>query len=286
MEFKKTYFLPPTSDFLAPPPDGPLSLGSILTATSTPHRPLNAGAIVPIPDSHHPTRIFETNWRKTISTSAGRSIGIFAQFLQAVGFAAELSVDHSKTTSNILAFNSLITDTFDPTSDYVREAIKASPAVKSYTQPSFLGKRKALYLVTGLKIVNGAQITYSLIEETGRTGKLGVDLTVAGAPGVQVGPTGRWSKKRDDETSLERAADFVFAFRVMKVSLKRKEQIQIEEYNEGAFLGLDDGEDSGGLGGDDLEIEDVAALADGQGQVLNAVDEVDGEAILVVRCAA
>jgi hypothetical protein len=107
MPFTKTYFLCPTSDFL-PPLTGPLTLGAILTSTSSPQRPLKSDAIVHAADTYPP--IVETDWRKTISHETRLGGGIYARFLQLmIGVGGEASIDQSQGYQDIFAFDTVTT---------------------------------------------------------------------------------------------------------------------------------------------------------------------------------
>jgi hypothetical protein len=275
MNFTKTYFLPPTLDFIPPPPYGPLTLGSILTSTALPHRPLNADAVVPAPLNSPP--ITETNWRKTVSETTGCGLGIYAQFLQIVGLNNELSVDHRMSAESILAFDSLATLSFEPGPEYIAAAIQ-TPAVQSYLRntKTWLGRSKAVYLVTGLKIVRGAQISYSTSISTELSANLGVDGTAAAVPAT-IGLKGHWTKEKADKTSLDRADEFVFAFRVKKVTSKSG-QIKDENFNEGAFLSI-------GAGDDENPAEAVEAEEIKGTELHDAIlvqDSIDGEQVYCV----
>lgn len=273
MMFSRTYFLPPTDDFLPPPPRGPLSLGSIIANTSQPQRPLNIGAVVDVASADIASHL-ETNWHKTISASTGQGIGVYAQFLLMTGFDAELSVNQSKSDTSIMAFESLTTTSFEPSETYVADAVKAA-AVQRYTKKNMLGMRKPVYLVTGIKTVSGAKIKYTKGAWTRATAKVGVDFTAAGAP-VKIGPQGHRNKTNDAKTDFERASEFLFAFRVLKVSYKHGEATG-ELYSEGAFLGKDDTKTDEKPEAEEIAVDSIVGVS--------VVDEVDGSEIVCVSAS-
>lgn len=253
MSFIKTYFLCPTSDFIHPPPAGPLFLGSILRSTSTPQFPLNGANIVPMADANPP--VVENDWKKTISTETGVGLGIYAQFLQLVTgglpLGPELDVEHSSRTVNMFAFDMVTTLSFEPTPQYVNEAVKA-PAVQAYLREpkQRFAPVSSLFLVTGLKLVKGAKIKYSTSGSTAVTGNLGIDV----APlGMTVGPKGHWTRRNDDETEFNRDTEFVFAFRVKRLRFGRR--FKAEEFNKGAFLAI--GKDESGEEAESVLVEDM-----------------------------
>lgn len=251
MSFTKTYFLCPTSDFIHPPPAGPLSLGAIIRSTSSPQLPLNGTNIVPVTNANTP--IVETDWKKTVSAETGFGLGVYAQFLQlaTAGLGPEVNVEHSSRTANIFAFDTVTTIAFEPTLEYVDEAVKA-PAVQAFLREpkQRFAPVVSLFLVTGMKLVKGAKITYSTSGNTGVTGNIGIDLT---ALGMSFGPKGHWTRANDDETDFSRDSEFVFAFRVKRLRFGRK--VKTEEYNKGAFLAI--GKDKDNNETDPVLVDDV-----------------------------
>ncbi|RAL07702.1 uncharacterized protein BO97DRAFT_408818 [Aspergillus homomorphus CBS 101889] len=236
MSFTKTYFLCPTSDFIHPPPVGPLSLGSILRSTSTPQYPLNRAKPIAVAEAFPP--VVETDWKRTISTEKGFGCGVYAQFLQlATGglpLGPEVDIENAKKTATVFAFDTVTTISFEPTQEYIEEAIKA-PAVQTWLREP---KQKfapvvSLFLVTGIKLVRGARIKYSTSQSTTVRGNIGFDVT---ALGTSMGPKGHWVSTNDDETELSRESEFVFAFRVKRLRFGRR--LKVEEYNKGAFLAV------------------------------------------------
>lgn len=250
--FTKTYFLCPTLDFIHPPPIGPLCLGSIIRSTSTPQYPLNRSKTVAVADAFPP--VVETDWKKTISTEKGFGGGVYAQFLQlATGglpLGPEVNVGHSNTTANVFAFDTMTTQAFEPTQEYIQEAIKA-PAVQTWLREP---KQKfaldvSLFLVTGMKLVKGARIKYSTSQSTTVSGNFGIDVP---ALATTFGPKGHWTTMNSDETELHRESEFVFAFRVKRLKFGRR--LKVDDYNKGAVLSY------GGEGQEDGEfvlVEDV-----------------------------
>jgi hypothetical protein len=73
--------------------------------------------------------IVETDWKKTVSTEKGLGLGVYAQFLQlATGglpLGPEVEVEHSNKTKNTFAFDTMTTLSFEPTQEYVEQAVKA-----------------------------------------------------------------------------------------------------------------------------------------------------------------
>lgn len=260
MAFTKTYFLCPTSDFIFPPPTGPLCLGSIIRSTSAPQYPLNGASIVAVANAFPP--IVETDWKKTVSAEKGIGAGVYAQFLQlATGglpLGPEVKVEHSTKMKNTFAFDTMTTLSFEPTQEYVEQAVKA-PAVQAWLREprQKFALVNALFLVTGMKLVKGAKIMYSTSQSTAVEGNLGIDVS---ALGTTLGPKGHWTRLDEDEVESTREAEFVFAFRVKRVKFGRR--MKLEDHSKGAFMAV--GEQAG---------EDECVL----------VEDVDGTGIATAK---
>lgn len=210
--------------------------------------------------------VVENDWKKTVSTQKGIGLGVYAQFLQvAIGGAPlgnEVNFEHTSKTANTFAFDKVTTYAFEPTQEYVQEAIQA-PAVQAWLREprQRFAPVCSLYLVTGLKLVKGARIKYSTSHSDGFTGNIGID---ASSLGTNMGPKGHWSSSSDDETETIRADEFVFAFRVKRLRFGRK--LKLKDYNKGAFMAIG-GESDDGLSVivedvDGSEIETAEAVPD------------------------
>jgi hypothetical protein len=178
----------------------------------------------------------ETDWKKTVSKETGLGLGVYAQFLQlATGglpLGPEVNAEHSKKVANTFAFDTVTTLAFEPTQEYIEEAVKA-PAIQTWLREprqkfAFVSE---LFIVTGMKLVKGANIKYSTSQSTTVKGNLGIDVT---ALGTTFGPKGHWTSTNDDATETNRESEFVFAFRVKRLKFGRR--LKLEEYNKGAFM--------------------------------------------------
>lgn len=262
MSFTKTYFLCPTSDFIFPPPEGPLQLGSIVRSTSAPQYPLNKASVVDVPDASPP--VVEINWKKTISTENGLGLGIYAQFLRlATGglpIGPEGDLEHTKKTANTFAFDTVTTIAFEPTQEYVEEAVKA-PAVQAWLKEprQKFALVSELFVVTGMKIVKGAKIKYSSSQNTKVKGNIGIDVPTLG---MTFGPKGNWTSTNDDTTESTRESEFVFAFRVKRLRFGRR--LKLEQYNKGAFMSIGGKEDN----------EECIVVEDVDGAEINTAEAV------------
>lgn len=195
--------------------------------------------------------VVETDWTKTGSAERELGLGVYAQFLQTVmgGFGPALNVEHSNQTGYTLAFDTVTTLAFEPTQEYVQEAVKA-PGVQlwlgQYRQKLALVNQ--LFMITGIKIVKGARIGHSTSESTMFNSNLGIE---AAALGTTIGPKGHWKSTNADAGASSQESEFVFAFRVKKLKFGRK--LKLQEYNKGAFMAV---------GGNDDDDDDECVLVE------------------------
>ncbi|KAF5662746.1 hypothetical protein FHETE_7852 [Fusarium heterosporum] len=274
MSFTKTYFLCPTSDIIHPSPTGALCLGSIIRSISAPQYPLNRGSVVPVTDAFPPVE--ETDWKKTVSNEKGQSLGVYAQFLQVatggLALGPEMDVEHRSKAESTFAFNKLTTLAFEPTQAYVEEAVKA-PAVQTWLREprQKFALVSELFLITGMKIVKGANIKYSNFHTTTVKGNLGVDVA---ALGTTFGPKGYWTSTNNETTESNRDHEFVFAFRVKRLKFGRR--LKLQEFTKGAFMTV------GGKKDDEecVLVEDVNGAEIKTAQ--HALDETDNSDVYCV----
>lgn len=101
--------------------------------------------------------------------------------------------------------------------------------------------RKPIYIITGLKIVTGAEVKTQKSSVLGGTLALEVDGTVwsGGTVPISVGPGVEGKLGKETSMKWEGSSDFVFAFRVSKVFVQKKtgQVLNEEEYQKGAMLG-------------------------------------------------
>ncbi|KAM5446078.1 hypothetical protein MaudCBS49596_006888 [Microsporum audouinii] len=223
MAFSPTYFLCPLADPVPAAPEGPLALGSVLKSPNVPLSPLNRDAALTPPKV---VSTVETDWQKSVS--------------DILGAGADVSVDHSRANHSNFAFDKLTTLSFEPTLEYIKEALQAA-GVRQYRDSRGLARCKSLYIVTGLKLASGAAIRYVSQHGPGIAAQVGVDGSAAGVP-ISVGPTGHWARERTQETSFYRGDEFIFAYRLHKISFFLRPDPATNLYIKGAFL---DAEQSG-----------------------------------------
>ncbi|KAG4438863.1 hypothetical protein IFR05_005652 [Cadophora sp. M221] len=234
---KKTYFLAP--DFhLPPPPNGPLSLGSIITSPRNPERILNKANQTPLPEasiyvSH------QREWSSSRGALKENKFGVWTSFLQLIlGISADFEVHRTHETSEVYKCRDLETAYFHPDKAYIHASLK-HPMVKSYMEKSWW--RSPVYLVTGLKIARGMSAESEKVRGHGGALSLGVDATLlTGGVPIQGGPQVEITLEKKDGVSWTGSEDFIFAYRLVRIK-KRLTSGEFTEanYNKGALYDTD-----------------------------------------------
>ncbi|OAQ58350.1 major facilitator superfamily MFS-1 [Purpureocillium lilacinum] len=248
----KTYILAPDYS-TAPPPDGPVQLGDLLTDLSE-LVPLNDKDRVPVPPAFPPD--YKYDFKATRSTLLSGNLGVWAQTAAIFGIGVGAGWAYEAADTDVISFQVVETRCFNPTADYVRLVMAAGP-VRSYMASA--GGSAAVYMITGLKIGHGAAVETSYSREKGIKLKLG--FTHPGVP-VEGGPEGGVRSKRVEGMSFEGSTDFVIAFRVRKITYK-KGVLHAMVHNKGATL-LDGTEGEAKRKEPELEFEEEAGLEDAQ----------------------
>jgi hypothetical protein len=277
---KKAYFLTPSFDY-PPPPLGPITLGSILSDPSAPDHPLASSSASP--PASCITTTTKTDWKSTLNKSNSASIGLYAKFLDTVlGAGADASVNWDRGDGNEYAFDRLETMWFDVHDGEGRAWL--NEALEGDGVKAFLAKRRGLmhppvYIVTGLKVVRGGKIKSSKTRGRGGALSVGLDGTGVAVP-VEAGPEFEVQRSREEGVEWGGSDDFVFAYRVSRVKVKKRSGEVVEEgYTKGALFGLKEDKDGnvvvGGGGFEIDEVEGDAAIAEefGEEELVDVEDD-------------
>lgn len=215
MSTPKNYFLAPDHDLSS---DGSLVLGGIILKPLDP-KLFNEGEVINVPiRSIHSTHKY--NWEHTVEDARGGRMGVWTQFVNILGFGGifEANLDNKSFTQ--YRFQHLETTDFNPTQAYVEKAVK-KPTVRAYLEGC--GFDLPLYMVTGLKIVRGPGA--EMIERKTRRyeghARLGVS-TPFGSPYVVDSGDMTGYQASSQGTSFGGASDFIFAYRLSKISFKKE----------------------------------------------------------------
>lgn len=259
----KTYFLVPGWDF----PVGSIQLGSVILDLSYPQRALNSGKPITIDTIIHSSE--KSNFKATVDRSKNRKIGLWAQFLDIFGLGSELSVQYDKDQVETYSLKQMRTDWFLPSKDFAQKSVQAPGVAELLEQMDY---KRPVYLITGLKTVEGASVT--TVKSKGRKlhAKFGFDGTSVAVP-VTLGPEGEHISKESETVTFTNSSPIVFAFQLNKVMCKENKGIVQKEYTKGALFGVDEGEND--LGKDAFDIEQTWEQGDSS-KAISAVDENDG----------
>jgi hypothetical protein len=246
MNQRKTYFIVPGNDYA---PDELIQLGQIISDLKLPHRRLSP-PLQPLPKVYSP-------WKKDYGAEKNKtlsgSIGVFAQALAIVD--ADVAGNISKEKLNSWEFERLDTEFIEPDEAYVNSSVQVK-VVKDFLNNKTL-RGKAVYMVTGLKIARGPSATRKQVDEIGGEGKIGLDATATTGVPVQGGPKLSLSRKREDSEWFSSSSDFVFAYRLQKISVSWSGSMSSKEVTGGDLLGH----------GDDVSGSEDEDEVDGLGEI-------------------
>ncbi|KAM0442275.1 hypothetical protein ACHAQK_004607 [Fusarium lateritium] len=202
------YFYAPTWDY---PAEGPIKLGNVLSSVKKPHLPLFTA-----PPSDE-TGIFKTEKKSVEYTKEKLKSGRFSiltKFLSVFGFGVDVGAEVERSDEELFKFDTLETTQFIPTSTYLQGCIE-SEEIRRWLEKSRY--RKPLYVITGLKVVTGAEANTAKSRTVGGNLSAEVDGSKQGV---------KWE-----------GGNFVFAFRVSKVRVAKTGEVASEkEFNKGAML--------------------------------------------------
>lgn len=249
------YFYAPTWDF---PPDGPIQLGNVLTSLAKPERPLCCNPPA-APDSPSLLRTTKTHVEYTKEKVKSGKFALLTKFLSVLGVGVDISYEAEYrlvgpvitsyhplrsqlrltlfSTDETFVFETIETTHFVPTPEYLQACVDQDRVVR-YLQASRY--RKPVYIITGTKVVKGAQANTLKSHSRGAALDISVDGTVwsGGAVPIGGGPGVKGKVAGKAGTKWEGSSDFVFAFRVSRVHVA-KDTAQVsreEDYRKAAMM--------------------------------------------------
>ncbi|EMR62403.1 hypothetical protein UCREL1_10658 [Eutypa lata UCREL1] len=166
------------------------------------------------------------------------SFSILTTFLSILGVGVDVSADLENSEGEVYSFKRIETTQFIPTEDYIQKCIETE-AVRRFLERCRY--RKAVYVITGLKVVYGAKAKSYTSRAHGGAAAVAVDGTIwsGGAAPVSVEPGVEGRLETSKGTAWEGSSDFIFAFRVRKVHVSKQTSLvdRNEDYTKGAMLG-------------------------------------------------
>ncbi|KAJ4172034.1 hypothetical protein NW754_007632 [Fusarium falciforme] len=225
------FFYAPTWDY---PPGGPIKLGNVITSVKNPHRPLFCS---PPPEESDVFRTEKKSVQYTKEKLRRGRFSILTKFLSVLGFGIDIGAEIDRSDEETFVFDTLETTQFIPTSSYVQTCVEGKN-VRDFLERSKY--RKPVYIITGLKVVTGAQANTIKSRSVGGAVGVEVDATIwtGGAVPIGGGPGVEGEVGNKVSTKWEGSSDFVFAFRVSKVRVGEAigQVLSEKEHREGAML--------------------------------------------------
>lgn len=248
---KLYYFQAPSFD-INPDSDVAPRLGSIFSSLELLKAPLNQQELIAVPKhlmNQSVTADFNENDIRGFQTHGDLN----ANAIQGIrlGGSTDLIYAFARDKENLYHCELLETLEFEPNQNFVTESIRASWRVHNFLENSLVG-RKRVYMITGLKIASGFSKS---VNENHHSAKLRVaaKATVLGGLGLNINTSS--TRTVSQGRTLNR---IVFAYRAIRVKLKRDGEARYK-YKSGGKYGIEDDDDDDSDDGDDND-EDVWEL--------------------------
>jgi hypothetical protein len=213
-----SWFLSPRAPNFDISPNGYLKLGSIISDPGSPDRPISSGVPPDLPDDVHVVKAWKTSWRDVSAHRSKGKVGLWFRFLQMIG-VIDAGVDWSAAQMNAYNFTKLEIDWFTPSKSLVKERMD-NAEVKEYcgidtTHPN-------VYMITAVMIARHPIVKWTDDHHWAWHTEAGANLTAAGAPDTSVGANASHESSDRHQVSAESSSDFVFAYRLSKITYARK----------------------------------------------------------------
>jgi hypothetical protein len=226
---KPTYFLTPPRSY---PPSRPIRLGSIIVSPTQPDEPLHLPSL---PSAADISTFTEHEWHGSHNFISSSRLGVWTCFLEALlGAGIDITVKIDKATSQAWTAESMTTMSFHPSEKFLADAVSHDDVRNYITAQKF---REKIYMITGVMIASSSTSFLSTLSEKGLYVHAGVDATAwAGIP-ISVGPEGKWQRKSATTKSSVRTEEFVFAYRVREIRVRKKGGVKAHKvYDKGALF--------------------------------------------------
>ncbi|EHK42507.1 hypothetical protein TRIATDRAFT_7449, partial [Trichoderma atroviride IMI 206040] len=217
-----TYHLPPNFS-TPPPPKGPFHLGTVIKDFDRKEqmRPLNHGKdkdgnakriAIDTDDIYldHKGGFEATRWR----LKSGE-LGLWAKCVGVDGLGGEASISGKRSENDTYKFDSVDTEYFYPSPAYISQCMGLSD-VKEYMEVTKY--RKAVYLVTGLKVDKGASVRFEANNEI--RGRLEAGLNNPKFPPIQLGPRAEGSVENKPVDNFKESSDILVGIQCLKIYYK------------------------------------------------------------------
>ncbi|KAF4450006.1 major facilitator superfamily MFS-1 [Fusarium austroafricanum] len=223
----KEYFLAPNFT-TAPPPEGPIKLGSILRNV-TEFDPMNIHDLAIPTTQLYPADIKEP-FEISLHQLHSSDLSLKARALELLDLGTGASIRHTRGNDSVISCKSLETHAFNPTESYMNQSMQ-DPGVRVFTHMNW--RRLSVYMVTGLKVARGASSTSSTSKVVAM--EHDTSLLPSGAP-VAVGVKAGYASGMNQGERWDRSTDFILAFKVKKIWLNREDEVQHQPYTKKAVM--------------------------------------------------
>ncbi|KFA56748.1 hypothetical protein S40293_10011 [Stachybotrys chartarum IBT 40293] len=242
---KPTYHLPPNFS-TAPPPKGPFHLGTVIRDFDRREqmRPLNHGKDRDGKDKRIAIgtddiyRDHKGGFVATRRRLKNGELGLWAKCIGLDGLGGEASISAKRSENDTYKFASVETDFFYPSPSYISHCMELSD-VDEYMRVTRY--KKAVYLVTGLKVAKGAAVR--LEANSGIKGKLEGGLNSPDVAPVKLGVGVGGNAEDNPVDEFSESSDIVVGIQCLKIYYKfglfsREKQRKDVVFTDGAtFLG-------------------------------------------------
>jgi hypothetical protein len=245
-------------------PNRSLSLGQLLTDPFDPSIPLLPDGPLPIPEQQ-----IEHSYQDGVSHSSGSTLDVsFRIWAEVDLLPVQGNIGSSRKTSNSLSwhFDKLEGQIFIPHMPDIVAALQVDTVVSQIRRSRF-NFRKRLYMVTGVRIARGANMSKEKSYEIGLNNEVGVDLAYVGGPPMNVGIGGGITTGSNSAQSFQGASDFVYAYRLCEVHYGK--DVYTKPYTGGETY--HQGEED-----DDVEMGDADEVEEEEEEYRIVVEKIDG----------
>jgi hypothetical protein len=212
----------------------PLQLGSILKNLDVDGlAPVNERSLIPVPEEERWPRNgpdVKRGLKFSMSDLKSAEFSVWAKVFGANGLGGKLGWLSKWTEDEDLTIDALKTRYFNPDDKYMAKVLASRELA---ARLKVTKKKLPIYMITGLKWVEGASLT----KKAGRTHGLiaeggGVDPNT----GIAGGGTGNLRDEETAEASFKESSDFTLGYRVRKISWNVWGKQQIDDKVAGAVL--------------------------------------------------
>lgn len=274
---RKSYFLAPSFDY---PANGPIALGNIISDPYFPAESLLAGASKVLDGASQEPKLYASTierWQDIRAAHKNGRLGVWGRFLETVDASTEGHWE--RNTYEDYKCDEMQTQIFLPDLAHLQTRV-ADARVKQVMEMrrGGMGTRRAVYIITGVKIAKGLAIASGASQETGFDIDSNIDVTPlsGGAVPLGVGAGANRTAGTQQKTTAKIVGDCTFAYQLCKLrftGVGNKKALQSDAHRKGAFCNVDNHEDKGDREPLQLELSENW----GGAEIFDVEDEADDE---------